>query len=312
MSIEVLFWEILRGIEVTAGWQVLFCLCSRPKSRAHHLLMLLGFIAGYTFWYLVPVNDMFAPGTAAGRIINADVVNALLWGVIVIGFAFISGDTRNALIAAMYYIGIEQCFDVLRVFINRTINGRYVPNYWQYNIQYLAVLGWTYFYYIIIRRHRGVMPLQTLIITLLMPAGSFLILTYYADVSRAPAGTDAWLRMQVCGIVLGLFLTVLNVLEFYLYVKLLVSRDAKAFAMEVGKAQPVWSPGKGVSAEFIEKYNISKREKAVIEALLEYKTYRAVSDRLFISRKTVETHLRNIYQKTGAGNRFALYTLIKG
>ncbi len=57
---------------------------------------------------------------------------------------------------------------------------------------------------------------------------------------------------------------------------------------------------------FIEEYGISKREKDIISLLLDQKTYEQIAEKLFISIKTVETHISHIYQKTAAKNRIEL------
>jgi DNA-binding NarL/FixJ family response regulator len=62
---------------------------------------------------------------------------------------------------------------------------------------------------------------------------------------------------------------------------------------------------------FVREHSITKREREVIEALLTGKSNQEISESLFVTVKTIEVHLSNIYRKTGAQNRFALYTLIK-
>jgi len=53
-------------------------------------------------------------------------------------------------------------------------------------------------------------------------------------------------------------------------------------------------------------YGLSARETEVARLLLEGRTYREVGDALFISEKTVDTHVQHIYAKTGARNRLSL------
>ena len=42
---------------------------------------------------------------------------------------------------------------------------------------------------------------------------------------------------------------------------------------------------------------LTKREKEVLRMIAEGKTYSQISDKLFISRETAKTHIRNIYEK---------------
>ena len=54
---------------------------------------------------------------------------------------------------------------------------------------------------------------------------------------------------------------------------------------------------------FIRDFNISKRETEIVSLLLEKKTYEKIAEQLFISIKTVETHVLHIYQKAGVKSR---------
>lgn len=55
-----------------------------------------------------------------------------------------------------------------------------------------------------------------------------------------------------------------------------------------------------------ELYNLSAREIDVLRLILEGHTYRSAADILFISEKTVDTHLRSIYNKTTVKNKIEL------
>jgi DNA-binding CsgD family transcriptional regulator len=64
--------------------------------------------------------------------------------------------------------------------------------------------------------------------------------------------------------------------------------------------------------QFLEEFNISRREEEVIRQLCEGKTNREISDTLFISLQTVKDHVYRIYQKTDVRNRVQLINLIQG
>jgi len=46
--------------------------------------------------------------------------------------------------------------------------------------------------------------------------------------------------------------------------------------------------------------------------MMKGKSNKGIAGTLFISIRTVGMYLQNVYKKTGAPNRFALYSLIKG
>ena len=61
----------------------------------------------------------------------------------------------------------------------------------------------------------------------------------------------------------------------------------------------------------IEKFNLTRREKEIILLVIAGKTNKDIQDELFISLKTVKTHLYNIYRKLNVQNRLQLMNVIK-
>jgi DNA-binding CsgD family transcriptional regulator len=61
--------------------------------------------------------------------------------------------------------------------------------------------------------------------------------------------------------------------------------------------------GGKITAECRELYGLTSREVELAERLLDSKSNQEIADELFISKKTVENHLYNMYQKLGAKNR---------
>lgn len=55
-------------------------------------------------------------------------------------------------------------------------------------------------------------------------------------------------------------------------------------------------------------FNLSTREIEVLRLILAGHTYRSAADILFISEKTVDAHLRNIYTKANVKNKVELVT----
>ena len=63
--------------------------------------------------------------------------------------------------------------------------------------------------------------------------------------------------------------------------------------------------------QFYTQYNISEREREIIEALAKGKTNKEIASELFISINTVKTHIKNIYRKLDIKNRVQLLHKIK-
>ncbi len=60
-----------------------------------------------------------------------------------------------------------------------------------------------------------------------------------------------------------------------------------------------------------EKYNISKREKDILQLILKGRSNKEIEAELFISIKTVSNHVYRIYQKLGVKNRLELLHLVQ-
>mgnify|MGYP000934316349 CR=1 FL=1 len=63
--------------------------------------------------------------------------------------------------------------------------------------------------------------------------------------------------------------------------------------------------------EFYQKFKITVREKEIISLLLDNKTSVQIGSQLFISPRTVDKHIENIYKKMGTNNKNDLITEIK-
>jgi len=59
-------------------------------------------------------------------------------------------------------------------------------------------------------------------------------------------------------------------------------------------------------------FGVSKREAEIVRLLAAGKSYREIEAELFISIKTVKTHVYNIYRKTGVKSRWQLMALLRG
>lgn len=54
------------------------------------------------------------------------------------------------------------------------------------------------------------------------------------------------------------------------------------------------------------RYKLTNREIEIVQLLRQGNKYQTIADKLFISQLTVKKHVRNIFEKTGAGNRTEL------
>ena len=68
---------------------------------------------------------------------------------------------------------------------------------------------------------------------------------------------------------------------------------------------------KEIPEEFYKQFKITVREKEIISLLLDNKTSVQIGSQLFISPRTVDKHIENIYKKIGMNNKNDLITEIK-
>jgi len=59
------------------------------------------------------------------------------------------------------------------------------------------------------------------------------------------------------------------------------------------------------------KYRLSKRELEIINCIIAGMSYSEIADKLYISKLTVHTHVKNIYRKMRAKSRIELDRLIQ-
>jgi DNA-binding CsgD family transcriptional regulator len=65
-----------------------------------------------------------------------------------------------------------------------------------------------------------------------------------------------------------------------------------------------------VADPFVDAFGITRREREVIEKLTEGKSDREIAEELFISPRTVDTHLRSVFRKCGVTSRMQLTRLV--
>jgi len=296
-----ILWELTRALVSIAAWLVLFYRLHRPEAKWRRVVLLVAMPAAYTFWILVPMSI---------------VANAVSWAAITIVFAFICGDLRRSLFTAFFYIGMEASIDNTRSAMIALIFDGFFPShspsqYLQYNLQYLVVLALCCCYYFIMRRYSGKLPLASWILIIIPPMILWAVLTYFTYVAD-PLLIDRGINIYGPCFCFGLFCILLNIGILYLYIRQLVITDARNLAIAVSDIEPVWTQENGLSENFCKHYQLTDREKDIVEVMMSGKSNKEIADTLFISLRTVGAYLQNVYKKTGVSNRFALYSLIKG
>lgn len=74
---------------------------------------------------------------------------------------------------------------------------------------------------------------------------------------------------------------------------------------------PIKQNGTELTKKFIKDFNITSREQEIIKELLNGKSNKELAETFFVTEKTIEAHLTNIYKKTGVKNRLELFSRIK-
>lgn len=76
-------------------------------------------------------------------------------------------------------------------------------------------------------------------------------------------------------------------------------------------SSPIAKTEKTLSQDFIKDFSITKREREIILALLDGKSNKELAETFFVTQKTIEAHLANIYRKVGVKNRLELFARLQ-
>ena len=74
---------------------------------------------------------------------------------------------------------------------------------------------------------------------------------------------------------------------------------------------PVFIDNNKLADYFKQKYDITEKQSEIIELILEGVTYKQIAEKLFISPKTVDNHIQNIYKKLNVTSKMQLSHLIR-
>lgn len=62
---------------------------------------------------------------------------------------------------------------------------------------------------------------------------------------------------------------------------------------------------------FKQKYDITEKQSEIIELMIEGITYKQIAEKLFISPKTVDNHVQNIYKKLNVNSKMQLSHFVR-
>jgi|GEM_PF-1493938 len=303
---------LLAGLRFVALW-IIFYLLHRPRTLFRSILA-IGIMAGQ-----YPVCRILF--FASGRNFTASVAcDTLLF----LTLAFIcETETANksnkdslvgTVISALYFDGMLQIINYIMGCYMYAVSGAPSPSFslWSYfwkTIEGAVLLLWTLFYYRVARSMTTKMPVSFSLLTILTPLAGLAVLV--ASTNATQSLLNYGVNVFLYGGLFGTLIIVLNMCIFYLYIKLSVAHESLVLANDLGNTPPVWTQDQGLSGAFIEKYEITPREREVIETMLQGKTDKEISIKLNISVNTVQVHLKRIYRKTGAAGRFAVSALVR-
>lgn len=94
----------------------------------------------------------------------------------------------------------------------------------------------------------------------------------------------------------SIFITSLAYLEFLIFIIKKLSRDFSGKKREI-------------SSEAVKEFNLTLRETDIANLLLIGLNSREIGEKLFITKKTVDTHIYNMYKKCGVKNKLEFFNL---
>ncbi len=307
---------ILAALRFAAIWMVFYML-HRPRTRIRRIMAVGIMVLQYPLGRI----SFFASG-------GFWIVKIVVDTVLLLTLAYICEGERShedeaasrrelarPLISAVYFNGMDKLLNYVMSCYLYAFNGSIPPSFslWSYILKSLeAILFflWTWFYYRTARNMTAKAPVSFWLLTLLTPLATLAVIT--SSNGAIPSVLASSKHLFLYPGIFGTLIIVLNMCIFGLYVKLSVTNEALRFAQNINHTPPVWSPEQGLSNAFIEKYEITPREREVIEIMLDGKTDKEIAIALNIAVNTVQAHLKRIYRKTGASGRFALSALISG
>ncbi|MCL2209895.1 MAG: helix-turn-helix transcriptional regulator [Treponema sp.] len=297
--------EFILAIIRFLAFGIVFYILHHPKTLLRRILSICLMAIIYPLCRIL----FFASG---GNI----AVSVVCYTILLLTLAFIceDNDLIRPVISALYVNGMLQLINYILSCYMYAFSGT-LPvsfSFWSYfwkTIEGLIFLLWSLFYYRIARNITAKTPLSFSLFTIFTPLIGLAIIAASTKATHSMLEQDV--NVFLYGGLFGTLIVVLNMCIFYLYTKLSVTHSSLVLASELGNTPPVWTQENGLSIEFIKKYEITQREKEVVEEMLKGRTDKEISLQLNIAVNTVQVHLKRIYRKTGASGRFALSALVR-
>jgi DNA-binding CsgD family transcriptional regulator len=301
--------EILFSVIQFAALLLLFYKLYYQDSKVKRILLVI-FIA---LWCIL--HNIISSSFFSFHWIIKILLQVGMYALIVI---FAGGKKRNVCITAIYLWSFNLLVDLILacLLVGFTPISPFSNNVIFYvgtGIEHIAMFLWAVLYFSVMRstpqEALNRIPLRFWLIVILTPSIGG-ITAFFADGSpfrkQLEAGFNNFLILAFFGIILLIF----DLFIFYLFIKLVTAFNSRLLAGELNKAPPVYTPQNGFSAEFIEKYKLSKRQTKIAEAVIQGKSNKEISNLMDIEVNTVQVHLQNVYRKTGTTGRYALMALV--
>lgn len=140
-----------------------------------------------------------------------------------------------------------------------------------------------------------------------IPAGVSVIIgiAFFNRIDKGSFRKEKWILLILAVLNLALSFILQNTpFVFIITVSILIYHIFYRFYF----ASPMAKTGKTLDDAFIKDFSITKREQEIILALLDGKSNKELANTFFVSEKTIEAHLANIYKKLGVKNRLELFS----
>ncbi|MDR2868904.1 MAG: helix-turn-helix transcriptional regulator [Deferribacteraceae bacterium] len=312
-----IFAELIRISLVSSALYVIFCQLHRPDSKQKRIVAYCLMVVKYPLCF---ANWMLGGG------MWVDIVTGLMVLLVLAFLCRREEDRTRPFISAIYVAGMSwilefvfACYAVLLVGLQMFSYPQFSWPIYIYNFAIdAAMLLWAVFYYYTARKMATNTPISFRILIILMPFATLALVAVILGDSEyllsQESGQLIALRsgLFLYGALFGTIILVFNMCIFYLYVRLSVAHESVRFAQQLAHTPPVWTAEQGLSAPFIEKYQITPREQQVIETMLAGRSDKEIAQTLELAVNTVQAHLKHVYRKTGATGRFALAALVRG
>lgn len=98
---------------------------------------------------------------------------------------------------------------------------------------------------------------------------------------------------------------------FYGFLETMVAAVLRAVVERLGRPPANADVEGAAAAAFVERYGLTPREWEVAARIAGGQSYKEAADGLFISIKTVKSHIASVYRKTSTGDKLSLVLLLR-